>query len=142
MELNGAAAQSCEQEAVSGREFVFALCIEVRFTVLVAMRQTNQLGGHVRKGEESTIVVFWKIEDLNQSGDNEERDASKGRRFLLRYYRVFNLEQCDMRQSVFEKLPKVETQCADRRMRRDRRMHADCARDSARWIESVLQPTD
>ena len=75
----------------------------------LTMRQANELGGYVRKGEESTVVVFWKIEDLNQSGDNEENDGSNGRRFLLRYYRIFDLEQCDMPQSVVEKLPKVET---------------------------------
>src|SRR6266851_2543963 len=28
----------------------------------LTMRQANELGGHVRKGEESTIVVFWKVE--------------------------------------------------------------------------------
>ena len=75
----------------------------------LTMRQANELGGHVRKGEESTIVVFWKIEDLKQTGNNEEKGESNGRRFLLRYYRVFNLEQCDMPQSVVDKLPKVET---------------------------------
>jgi antirestriction protein ArdC len=74
----------------------------------LTMRQANELGGHVRKGEESVVVVFWKIEDLNQRGDNEEKDESNGRRFLLRHYRIFNLEQCDMPQSVVEKLPKVE----------------------------------
>ncbi len=33
----------------------------------LTMRQTNHVGGRVRKGEESTIVVFWKIEDVQQS---------------------------------------------------------------------------
>src|SRR5712671_594736 len=75
----------------------------------LTMRQANELGGHVRKGEESTVVVFWKIEDLNENGDNEENDERNVRRFLLRYYRVFNLEQCELPQSVVEKLPKVET---------------------------------
>lgn len=73
------------------------------------MHQANQLGGYVRKGEESTIVVFWKIENLKQSGNNEENDESNGRRFLLKYYRVFNFEQCDMSRSVVEKLPTVQT---------------------------------
>ena len=27
------------------------------------MRQANELGGHVRKGEESTAIVFWKVDD-------------------------------------------------------------------------------
>jgi antirestriction protein ArdC len=29
-------------------------------------------------------------------------------RFLLRYYRLFNLEQCELSQSVLDKLPKIE----------------------------------
>ena len=76
-------------------------------------RQATELGGHVRKGEESTIVIFWKIEDLKQSSehlDTEKSDDKNRRRFLLRYYRVFNLEQCEVPQAVLDKLPKVETQ--------------------------------
>ena len=79
----------------------------------LTMRQANQVGGHVRKGEESTIVVFWKVEDLKQSSENldtEESDDKNRRRFVLRYYRVFNLEQCELPQAVLDKLPKVETQ--------------------------------
>ena len=51
-------------------------------------------GGQVRKGERSTLVVFWKRTERTvideQTGDETER---KG--FILRYYRVFNAEQCD-----------------------------------------------
>lgn len=78
----------------------------------LTMRQANELGGHVRKGEESTIVVFWKVEDAKQSSedfDNEETDDKTRRRFLLRYYRVWNLEQCELPQPVLDKLPKIET---------------------------------
>ena len=58
----------------------------------LTIRQANELGGHVRKGEESTIVVFWKVDDAKQSTedlDNEGTDGKTRRRFLLRYYRVF-----------------------------------------------------
>ena len=75
-------------------------------------RQATELGGHVRKGEESTIVIFWKVEDLKQSGedlDTEESNEKNRRRFLLRYYRLFNLEQCELPQAVLDKLPKIET---------------------------------
>src|SRR6202162_775248 len=78
----------------------------------LTMRQANELGGHVRKGEESTIVVFWKVDDTKQSTgdlDNGETDGKTRRRFLLRYYRVFNLEQCELPQAVLDKLPKIET---------------------------------
>jgi antirestriction protein ArdC len=57
------------------------------------MRQANQLGGRVRTGEESTIVVFWKVEDLNQTTedlDTEVKEEKNRRRFLLRYYRDLN----------------------------------------------------
>src|ERR1700692_2051672 len=79
----------------------------------LTIRQANELGGHVRKGEESTIVVFWKVENSKESTedlDTAEPDEKARRRFLLRYYRVFNLEQCELPQAVLDKLPKVETQ--------------------------------
>ncbi|MGO8843443.1 MAG: ArdC family protein [Methyloceanibacter sp.] len=78
----------------------------------LTMRQANQLGGSIRKGEESTIVVFWKVEDLKQNGEDleaEEHGDKKYRRFVLRYYRIFNSEQCDLPQAVLDKLPKIET---------------------------------
>lgn len=77
----------------------------------LTIRQANELGGHVRKGEESTVVVFWKVDDAKQGteDDNEETDGKTRRRFLLRYYRVFNLEQCELPQTVLDKLPKTET---------------------------------
>jgi antirestriction protein ArdC len=60
----------------------------------LTFKQAQGRGGSVRKGERSSIVVFWKWLE------REERDAETGRlakrRFpLLRYYRVFNVEQCD-----------------------------------------------
>src|SRR5579859_7163802 len=76
-------------------------------------RQARELGGHVRKGEESTIVIFWKVEDSKRSNEDlevEETDDKNRRRFLLRYYRVFNLEQCELPQAVLDKLPKVKMQ--------------------------------
>jgi antirestriction protein ArdC len=76
------------------------------------MRQANELGGYVRKGEESATVVFWKVEDAAQRSedlDNEETREKTHRRFLLRYYRLFNFEQCELPQGVLDKLPKIET---------------------------------
>src|SRR5579885_2638321 len=78
----------------------------------LTMRQANELGGHIRKGEESTAIVFWKIDDVKQSNedlDAEETEQKTRRRFLLRFYRVWNLEQCELPQAVLDKLPKVET---------------------------------
>ncbi len=44
----------------------------------LTMRQANELGGHVRKGEESTIVVFWKVDDAKQS--TEDLDTEREQR--------------------------------------------------------------
>jgi len=79
----------------------------------LTMRQANQLGGSIRKGEESTIVTFWKIDDAKQNDtedlDAEPKDEKSRRRFVLRFYRVWNLEQCELPQAVLDKLPKIET---------------------------------
>src|SRR5487761_917169 len=75
-------------------------------------RQATELGGHVRKGEESSIVIFWKAEDVTRSSEAleaEETEDKNRRRFVLRYYRLFNLEQCEVPQAVLDKLPKIET---------------------------------
>jgi antirestriction protein ArdC len=75
-------------------------------------RQANELGGHVRKNEESTLIVYWKVDDAKQRTEDlaaEEPEGKTRRRFLLRYYRVFNVEQSELPQAVIDKLPKIET---------------------------------
>lgn len=59
----------------------------------VTFRQAKKLEGTVRKGEKGFPVIFWKpqvrlVEDEN--GDTEVRQWP-----LLRYYTVFNVEQCE-----------------------------------------------
>jgi antirestriction protein ArdC len=65
----------------------------------LTMKQANELGGSVRKGEHSQIVVFWKVDQIANAGtetgtESDEADEKSRRRFVLRYYRLFNLEQC------------------------------------------------
>ena len=79
----------------------------------LTMKQANQLGGSVRRGEHRQMVVFWRVDQI-PDGDGEsdaEQEAGKktGRRFVLRYYRLFNLEQCELPPAVLDKLPKIET---------------------------------
>jgi antirestriction protein ArdC len=83
----------------------------------LTLRQANELGGSVRKGEHGEIVVFWKVENGKEREDESETDAAERidesdksrRRFVLRFYRVYNLEQCELPQAVLDKLPKIET---------------------------------
>lgn len=60
----------------------------------LTFNQANKLGGHVRKGEHSSIVTFWNVGEektIRDAAGNER----KSRPFLLRYYRVFNVEQTE-----------------------------------------------
>jgi hypothetical protein len=54
-------------------------------------------------------VVFWKVDQIPNESDteNDEADEKSRRRFVLRYYRLFNLEQCALPQAVLDKLPKI-----------------------------------
>ena len=57
-------------------------------------KQWSDLGGHVRKGEKSEIVVFWKI--LDQVEVSEETGEKEIKKIpLLRYYNVFHISQVD-----------------------------------------------
>ncbi len=56
-------------------------------------KKAIELGGHVKRGERGTAIVFVKpltVERQNQDGEIEERTIR-----FLRYYHVFNLEQCE-----------------------------------------------
>ena len=56
-------------------------------------RQCQKLGGQVRKGEKSTIAIFYKSYDEQvERGDGEESTDS---RRVLKAYAVFNADQCD-----------------------------------------------
>jgi antirestriction protein ArdC len=51
-------------------------------------RQAKELGGHVRRGERSLPLIFWKWIE-------REEDEENSAYALLRSYRVFNTEQCE-----------------------------------------------
>jgi antirestriction protein ArdC len=84
------------------------------------IRQINELGGSVRKGEKATPVVFWRIYvdgvELKAGEHEPESQGTEGqskRRFVLRYFSVFNTEQCELPPSVTEKLALPEQQQLD-----------------------------
>jgi antirestriction protein ArdC len=60
----------------------------------LTFNQASKLGGHVRKGEKSSIVTFWNIGEEKTVRD-ADGNARKSKPFLLRFYRVFNLEQTE-----------------------------------------------
>ena len=70
----------------------------------LSFKQSQQLGGNVRRGEKSQQVIFWKVERVVKGDPDENGDAPTGRRFILRYYNVFNVEQCDLPERVWARL--------------------------------------
>jgi antirestriction protein ArdC len=59
----------------------------------VTFRQALALGGGVHKGQKGTPIVFWKVGKREEEPDGPEAETSLS--FILRYYTVFNVEQCD-----------------------------------------------
>jgi antirestriction protein ArdC len=70
----------------------------------VTYTQAQTLGGQVRKGERSSIVTFWKEWDTE---DRETGDEIKVP--VLRYFNVFNAEQCDGLGAKYTDRADVET---------------------------------
>jgi antirestriction protein ArdC len=59
----------------------------------LTFKQAKAKGGHVKKGEHGTIIVFWKT--YSKSTPTDEDPDHKDNRYVLRYYRVFNADQCE-----------------------------------------------
>lgn len=57
-------------------------------------KQWQDLGGHIRKGEKSEIVVFWKIFESKET-DSDTGEIEIKKIPLLRYYNVFHISQVD-----------------------------------------------
>ena len=58
-----------------------------------SFKQWSELGGHIRKGEKSSFVTFWKvqeIEEIKEDGTKEIKQIP-----LLRYYNVFHISQVE-----------------------------------------------
>ena len=56
----------------------------------VTFKQAQEANAKIKKGAKSEIVVFWKwVETKNKDTGKEEKVP------LLRYYRVFNINQCE-----------------------------------------------
>jgi antirestriction protein ArdC len=56
----------------------------------LTFNQAKDRGGSVRKGERSSMVVFWKQYEVDDRDTGEPKNVP-----VLRYYNVFNVQQCD-----------------------------------------------
>lgn len=69
-------------------------------------KQIEERGGQVRKGEKSTLVVFWK--KGTYSKPDADGEASEKSYVMLRYFRVFNAEQADGLPAKFYTAPDAQ----------------------------------
>ena len=91
------------QNAVSGRRYQGANVVLLWIAMEDAMhadarwltfKQAKQEGGHVRKGERGTPVVFWRF--VHKQETNAETGELEDRSFgVCRTFTVFNVAQCD-----------------------------------------------
>lgn len=56
-------------------------------------KQWQDLGGHVRRGEKSEIVVFWKIQPIEEEKEDGTKEVKQIP--LLRHFNVFHISQVD-----------------------------------------------
>ena len=72
-------------------------------------KQAEKLNAHVRKGEKSSVCVFWKmIEDKKEQKDGD--DKKKKMIPILRYYSVFHESQID---GLPESEPEIEFEVSE-----------------------------
>ena len=57
----------------------------------LTFRQAKERGGSVSRGEKGCPVVFWKLLEVDETGD----ETTTKRVPMLRYYTVFNVAQCE-----------------------------------------------
>lgn len=65
-------------------------------------KQIKEMGGQVKEGQKGSPVVYWKLIDVDDY-DSNSFDLTKKFPFL-RYYTVFNTDQCD---GLENKIPKM-----------------------------------
>ena len=70
-------------------------------------RQCAKLGGQVRKGEKSTIAIFYK--SYTKEVDNCEGEDAQETRRVLKSYAIFNADQCDGLPQIYNPKPEPVT---------------------------------
>jgi len=70
---------------------IFTLKLAMRSTPYwITFNQAKQLKGSIKKGEKGYPVVFWKFLEKKDKDTGEKKNVP-----LLKYYTVFNLDQCE-----------------------------------------------
>lgn len=60
----------------------------------LTFHQAKQLGGHIKKGEKASQIIFWK-KIMLRNEDSKEDSQDEKMAFVARFYHVFNVDQCE-----------------------------------------------
>lgn len=66
-----------------------------RSSAWLTFKQAKDKGGHVRKGEKGTRIVFWKFLEKQTGQTDDDGNPINDRIPMCRAYTVFNVEQCE-----------------------------------------------
>ncbi len=77
------------KKAYCGFNFWYLLSFGFENPYFLTFNQVKDLGGSIKKGAKSFQVVFWKMFEI------EQKDGSKDNVPMLRYYRVFHIDDVD-----------------------------------------------
>ncbi len=84
------------RKAYRGINVFLLLCTPFECPYWASFKQIKELGGNVKKGEKGFPVVFWLAGIKTKDGAAVIGANGKPEKtYLLRYYTVFNLEQCE-----------------------------------------------
>ncbi len=86
---NGMPRNLITQRPYKGINFWLLLCNKDPLPFYITFEQAKSLGGKIKKGEKSTLVVFWKMLKSKEKPDEEKLVP------FLRYYNVFNISQVE-----------------------------------------------
>jgi len=110
-----ATSQGMPRNLVSKKEYrgvnlMLLGCQQYSSPYWLTYKQATEKHGNVRKGEKSSLVVFWKMMDRNSVADAPDvaENSISGKIPMLRYYNLFNLEQCEGIESPTQEVPSYE----------------------------------
>src|SRR5665213_3636935 len=90
----GATSKPCEQEGIPRHQYFPSRFARLRLALLDYLSSSSGSGRQCKERSTRFQVVFWKINEYGK--ENKETGETENRKsILLRYFTVFNLEQCE-----------------------------------------------
>lgn len=76
----------------------------------LTFEQAKSIGATIKKGEKAHMVVFWKRTQPKENEETEQGKEQPAPKSILRYYTVFNIDQCMgiPKDDIPEIVPKTE----------------------------------